>query len=85
MAFGNRVMPLSSEEDEFVEVASAALPRIVEIIAAFPAEHRAGALAVAEHRYMQAARDFGCTQAETERWVAAIMRKLRTRMEEKSD
>jgi hypothetical protein len=67
-------MPLSSEEDEFVEVASASLPRIAEIIAAFPAEDRAGALEVAERRYLQAARDYGCTQAETERWVAAIMR-----------
>ncbi len=77
-------MPLSSEEDRFVEAASAALPRIVDIIAAFPPEHRAGALELAERRYMQAARDFGCTLAETERWVAAIMRKLRTRVEERS-
>ena len=77
-------MPLSAEEDEFVGVASNALPRIAEIIAAFPAENRAGALKVAERRYLQAARDYGFTQAETERWVAAIMRKLRTRVEEKS-
>jgi hypothetical protein len=39
---------------------------------------------LAERRYMQAARDFGCTPAERERWVAAIMRKLRMRVEEKS-
>jgi hypothetical protein len=31
-----------AELDEFLEVASAALPRITEIIVAFPAEHRAG-------------------------------------------
>ncbi len=82
--FSSRVMPLSSEEDKFVEAASAALPRIAEIIAAFPPEHRAGALELAKRRYVQAAREFGCTQAETERWVAAIMRKLRIRVEEKS-
>jgi hypothetical protein len=76
------VMPLSAEVDEFVEVASAALPRITEIIIAFPAEHRAGALEVAERRYRQAARDFGCTDADSERWVAAVMRKLRTLMEQ---
>jgi hypothetical protein len=35
------------ELDEFLEVASAALPRITEIIVAFPAEHRAGAPNVA--------------------------------------
>jgi hypothetical protein len=77
-------MPLSSEEDRFVEAASAALPRIVAIIAALPPEDRVGALELAERRYIQAARDFGCTPAETERWVAAIMRKLRIRVEEKS-
>jgi hypothetical protein len=77
-------MPLSSEEDRFVEAASAALPRIVAIIAAFPPEDRVGALELAERRYTQAARDYGCTLAETERWVAAIMRKLRIRVEEKS-
>jgi hypothetical protein len=43
-------MPIA-ELDEFLEVASAALPSITEIIVAFPAEHRAGALEVAERRY----------------------------------
>ena len=71
-----------AELDEFLEVASAALPRITEIIVAFPAEHRAGALEVAERRYRQAARDFGCTEADSERWVAAVMRKLRTLVEQ---
>ena len=74
-------MPIA-ELDEFLEVASAALPRITEIIVAFPAEHRAGALEVAERRYRQAARDFGCTEADSERWVAAVMRKLATLVEQ---
>ena len=76
------VMPLSAEVDEFLEAASAALPRITEIIFAFPAEHRAGALEVAECRYRQAARDFGCAEADSEYLVAAVMRKLRTLMEQ---
>ena len=59
-------MPLSAEVDEFLEVASAALPRITEIIFAVPAEHRAGALEVAECRYRRAARDFGCAEADSE-------------------
>ena len=80
-----RVMPLSSEEDEFLEVASAALPRISEIIASFPDEHRAGAFEVAERRYMQAARDFQCTDEAATRWVAAIMRKLRTLVKTEDD
>jgi hypothetical protein len=77
-------MPLSSEEDEFLEVASSSLFRVIEMIAAFPVEHRAGAFEVAEHRYMQAARDFGCAEEAATRWVAAIMRKLRTQVEQKS-
>ena len=70
-------MPLSAEVDKFVKVASASLPRVSEIIAAFSDEDRAGALEIAERRYAQAARDFGCDEAETKRWVPALMRKLR--------
>jgi DHA2 family multidrug resistance protein len=73
-----RVMPLSPEADEFLEAASATLPRITEIIFAFPAEHRAGALEVAECCYRQAARDFGCAEAVSDCLVAAVVRKLRT-------
>ena len=60
-------MTPSSEEDEFLRVAFAAIPRITEMIAAFPPEHRAGALEVAKWRYMRAAKDFGCTTADAER------------------
>jgi hypothetical protein len=70
-------MPLSAEVDKFVKVASASLPRVSEIIAAFPDEDCAGAFEFAERRYAQAARDFGCDEAESKRWVSAIMRKLR--------
>jgi hypothetical protein len=71
-------MPLSAEVDKFVKVASASLPRVSEIIAAFADEDRAGAFEVAERRYAEAARDFGCDEAESKRWVTALMRKLRT-------
>ena len=70
-------MPLSAEVDQFAKVASGSLPRVSEIIAAFSDEDRAGALEIAERRYAQAARDFGCDEAETKRWVTALMRKLR--------
>jgi transposase-like protein len=69
-------MPHSAEVDEFVKVASASLPRVSEIIAAFSDEDRAGAFELAERRYAQAARDFGCDEAESKRWVTALMRKL---------
>jgi hypothetical protein len=70
-------MPQRAEVDKFLEVASASLPRVGEIIAAFSDEDRAGAFEVAERRYTQAARDFGCDEAETKRWVTALARKLR--------
>ena len=77
-------MTPSSEEDEFLRVALAAIPRITEIIAAFPPKHRAGALEVAKWRYMQAAQEFGCTTANSERSVDAIMRKLRVQVEQQA-
>ena len=77
-------MPLSTEEDKFLEAASDALPRIIELIASFPVEHRAGAFEVAERRYVEAARDFGCSEEAATRWVAAIMRKLRTLVQQKA-
>ena len=70
-------MPHSADVDKFVKVASASLTRVTAIIAAFPDENRAGAFELAERRYAQAARDFGCDEAETRRWVTALMRKLR--------
>jgi hypothetical protein len=79
-----RAMPLSSEEDKFLDAASDALPRIIELIASFPVEHRGGAFEVAERRYIQAARDFGCSEEAATRWVAAIMRKLRILVEQKA-
>ena len=74
-------MTPSSEENEFLRVALAAIPRITEMIAAFPAEHRAGALDVAKRRYMQAAAEFGCTTADSERAVDAVMRELQAQQQ----
>ena len=77
-------MTPSSEEDEFLRVAFAAIPRITEMIAAFPAEHRAGALEVAKWRYMRAAQDFGCTTADAQRSVDAVMRELEAQVEQQA-
>jgi hypothetical protein len=43
----------------------------------FPDDDRAGAFELAERRYAQAAGDFGFDEAESKRWVTALMRKLR--------
>ncbi len=73
-------MTLGSAEENFLEVAVAAIPRIIEIITAFPAEHRTGALEVAERRYMEAARDFGCVEVTARSRVSEVMRSLRTQV-----
>ena len=73
-------MTLGSAEENFLEVAVAAIPRITEIITAFPAEHRTGALEVAERRYMEAARDFGCVEVVARSRVSEVMRNLRTQV-----
>jgi hypothetical protein len=70
----------NSNEESFVQAAFAAVPRIAEIIAAFPPEHRAGAFEVAERRYTEAARDFGCTEIASRTCIADIMRNLRTQV-----
>jgi hypothetical protein len=78
--FGVMMMTLGSAEENFLEVAVAAIPRITEIITAFPTEHRAGALEVAERRYMEAARDFGCVEVAARSRVSEVMRNLRTQV-----
>ena len=49
-------MAVSSQEDEFLEAAVAAIPRIAELIAALPSEERAGALEVADRQFLQSAK-----------------------------
>ena len=74
-------MTLGSEEEAFLVVAVAAIPRIAEIIASFRADHREGALEVAERRYIDAARDFGCTEVAARTRVSEVMHKLRTQVD----
>ena len=71
----------TSKEENFLQVALAAILRITEIIAAFPAEHRVSALEAAERRYTEAARDFGCTEVAARTYVSDVMRNLRTQVE----
>ena len=69
-------MAVSSQEDEFLEAAVAAIPRIAELIAALPSEDRAGALEVAGRRFLQSAGEFGCAESGSQDWTAAVMRIL---------
>jgi len=75
-------MALSSEEDNFLEAAVAAIPKISELIAAMAAEDRAEALDTAERRFLQTAEDVGCTGPAARDWTNAVMRILQDRVKE---
>jgi hypothetical protein len=72
----------SLEEEGFLQVAFAAIPRVTELIAAFPDEGRAAALEAAERHYKTAARNFGCNEAAARTCVSDVMRNLRTQVED---
>lgn len=73
-------MTSTAEDKAFLRVAVAAIPRVTEIILAFPPEDRAGALE-AERRFLAAALDYGCSEITAESRVSAVMRRLRSRLE----
>ena len=74
-------MTSTAEEKAFLRVAVAAIPRVTEIIQGFPPDDRAGALETAERSFMAAALDYGCTEITARSRVAAVMRRLRGRLE----
>ena len=75
-------MPISLQDNEFLETAVAAIPKIVDLIAAMPPEDRAGALDVAEYRFLRTAKEFGCAESASRNWTDAVMRVLRGRLED---
>ena len=77
-------MTPSSEENEFLRVAFAAIPRITEMIAAFSCRASCRCVGVARRRYMLAAQDFGCTTADAERSVDGVMRELQAKVEQQA-
>ena len=74
-------MTSTAEEKAFLRVAVAATPRVAEMIWGFPPDDQAGALETAERSFMAAALDYGCTEITARSRVAAVMRRLRGRLE----
>lgn len=74
-------MTSTAEEKAFLRVAVAAIPRVADMIQGFPPDDRAGALETAERSFMVAALDYGCTEITARSRVAAVMRRLRGRLE----
>ena len=74
-------MTSTAEEKAFINVAVAAIPRVAEIILGFPPDDQAGALEMAERRFLAAASDYGCTEIAARSRVSVIMRRLRSHLE----
>jgi hypothetical protein len=70
-------MTSTAEEKALLNVAVAAIPRVAEIILGFPPDDQAGALEMAERRFLAAASDYGCTEIAARSRVSVIMRRLR--------
>ena len=73
------------EDKAFLRAAVAALPRIAEIIGGYAPDERAGALEVAERRFIEAARDYGCTEIAAQSRVSILMKRLRRHVERQSE
>jgi hypothetical protein len=74
-------MTSTAEEKAFLNVAVAAIPRVAEIILGFPPDDQAGALEMAERRFLAAASDYGCTEIAARSRVSVIMGRLRSHLE----
>ena len=69
------------EEKAFLTAAVAALPRIAEIISGYAPDDRAGALEIAQRHFIEAARDYGCTDIAAQSRVSILMKRLRRQVE----
>ena len=71
-------MTSNLDEDEVLSALIAGIPKIVEIITTFPDDDRPRALEAAEKSYLRTAHTLGYQDAEAQRWVSALMSRLRT-------
>jgi len=64
------------EEDESFKAAVSGIPRVAQLIAAFPVDRWARALDAAEQSYRQTARNLGYSEAAAQEWASAVMSRL---------
>jgi hypothetical protein len=69
------------KERKILRAAVAGMPRIVEVIAALPAELQAGALTAAERGYRQTFLESGVDREIAGKMVAALVRRLRRQVD----
>jgi hypothetical protein len=70
-------MSVELAKDEVLSSALAGLPKVAELIATFPLEHRRRALQAAEQSYLETARGLGYREADAVQWATAVMLRLR--------
>ena len=75
-------MKLNQDEAKVLREVVAAIPQVADVIATFPAEHKAGALEAAEGGYVRAMLESGFAEPDARKWAAAVMRRLRNRVAE---
>jgi hypothetical protein len=70
-------MALSVDEDEVLSAAIAGIPRVAELIATVPDEHRSRVLEAAEKSYIDTAHSLGYQDADAQQWASVVMSRLR--------
>jgi hypothetical protein len=73
----------SLEKVKALEAAVAGIPRVAEVIAAIPAEHRVQALHAARRSYLRTTLDLGYGDAAAKKWVSAVMFRLGAELKER--
>jgi hypothetical protein len=75
-------MASNSEAEKILLLAIDGIPRIARVIAKIPTEHHKRAFDAAESSYRQTVRELGYEGEDAERWVGALMLRLRTEVVE---
>jgi len=75
-------MASSLEAEEILQLAANGIQRVAQVIVETPTEDRKRAFDAAENSYRQTVGELGYEQDDAERWVAALMLRLRTEVVE---
>ena len=73
---------MASSSEEVLEAAVARIPEIARIIASLPVEDQPSAFDVAERSYLRTAKYLGGADDLAQKWVSAVMYRLREEVEE---
>jgi hypothetical protein len=75
-------MASNSEAEKILLLALDGIPRVAQVIAKIPTAHQKRAFDAAESSYRQTVSELGYEGEDAERWVGALMLRLRTEVVE---